>query len=396
MRRFGLAAALLAASMTLAACDPPSNEGLRIIVSSGPVYDVPARDDAPKVKPVPQTAGRGTLILEGGGESLDEASQMTVALAGAKPVICLIESAPHGTGDAYHKFDGISGFRMVAINLAGNSGKQPRVLETLQGCTGYFFNDGDPAMLSGAFRPNAEETPALKLIRERYERDGVVVAGTGAGSMIAGDLTLCACGAESSVDALSRGRIYEAPGYVFVHGVLIDAHFFTRGLIGRHLYALADTKEPMGVGIDETTAVVVPGNGGLWQVIGQSSVALIRRGNAATVKHLEDFTISVLNAGDSFDPVTGRVVISPKRKPILLLRGVNAEPIETTHIFDTNQVLNMIQALAQSKSVIANGYDDASDMTVKVTKTLDSTAYSDGTSVSILDLELAIIPASRS
>ena len=210
MPRFGLAAALLAASIALAACEPPPNEGLRIIVSSGPVYDVPARDDAPKVKPVPQAAGRGTLILEGGGESLDEASQMTVALAGTKPLICLIESAPHGAGDAYHKFDGISGFRMVAINLAGNSGKQPRVLETLEGCTGYFFNDGDPAMLSGALRPNADETPALKLIRQRYEREGVVIAGTGAGSMIAGDLTLCACGAESSVDALSRGRIYEA------------------------------------------------------------------------------------------------------------------------------------------------------------------------------------------
>ena len=139
--------------------------------------------------------------------------------------------------------------------------------------------------------------------------------------MIVGDLTLCDCGGESSVEALTQGTIFEAPGYVFVHGVLIDAHFFTRGLIGRHLYALADTKEPVGVGIDESTAVIVPGNGGLWRVIGQSSVALIRRGNAANVKHLEDFTLSLLNAGDSFDPVTGRIVVSPKRKPILLLRG---------------------------------------------------------------------------
>jgi cyanophycinase len=396
MLRFGSAAALLAASITLAGCDPPSNEGLRIIVSSGPVYEVPARDDAAKVKPVPQAPGRGTLILEGGGDSLDAASQMTVALAGTKPVLCLIESAPRGTGDAYHKFDGIGGFRMIAVNLAANSAQQPRVLEALEGCTGYFFNDGDPAMLSGAFRPNAQETNALKIIRQRYERDGAVIAGTGAGSMIAGDLTLCACGAESSVEALTRGTIYEAPGYVFVHGVLIDAHFFARGLVGRHLYALADTKEPVGVGIDETTAVVIPGNGGLWQVIGQSSVALIRRGNASSVKHLEDFTISLLNAGDSFDPTTGRIVISPKRTPMLLLRGANAEPIETTHILDANQVLTMIQSLASSKSVVARGYDDATGMTVQVAKRQDSTAYSDGTSITILDLDLGIVRASPS
>jgi cyanophycinase len=396
MPRFGSAAALLAASIALAACSPPSNDGLRIIVSSGPVYDVPARDDAPKVKPVPQTAGRGTMILEGGGESLDAASQMTVALAGTKPQLCLIESTAKGTGDAYHKFDSVSGFKMLTISLEANSSQQVRVIEALEACTGYFFNDGDPAMLSAALRRDAAETPALKIIRRRYEQDGAVIAGTGAGAMIVGDLTLCNCGPESSVAALTQGTILEAPGYVFVHGVLIDAHFFTRGLIGRHLYALADTREPVGVGIDETTAVIVPGNGGLWQVIGQSSVALIRRGNASSVKHLEDFTLSILNAGDSFDPVTGRVVVSPQRKPVLLLRGADAPPIETTHIFDPNQVLTMVQNLVQSKSVVARGYDDASAMTVQISKALDSTAYSDGTSITILDLELGIVHASPS
>ena len=396
MPRFGLAAALLAASIALGACSSQSDEGLRIIVSSGPVYDVPARDDAPKVKPVPQPTGRGTIILEGGGDSLDAASQMTVALAGTKPQLCLLESTAKGTGDAYHKFDGISGFKMLTVNLAANSSQQMRVVEALQTCTGYFINDGDPVMLSRALRPDANETPALKIIRERYERDGAVIAGTGAGSMIAGDLTLCACGPESSVEALTRGTIFEAPGYVFLHGVLIDAHFFTRGLIGRHLYALADTREPVGVGIDETTAVIVPGNGGLWQVIGQSSVALIRRGNASSVKHLQDFTLSILNAGDSFDPVTGRVVVSPKRKPVLLVRGADVPAIETTHIFDPNQVLTLVQNLAQSKSPVARGYDDASGMAVQIGKGLDSTAYSDGTSVTILDLELGIVRASPS
>jgi len=178
--------------------------------------------------------------------------------------------------------------------------------------------------------------------------------------------------------------------------VLIDTHFFTRGLLGRHLYALADTKEPVGVGIDETTAVIVPGNGGPWQVIGQGSVALIRRGNASTVKHLQDFTLSILNAGDSFDPATGRVTVSPKRKPILLLRGADVPPIETTHIFDPGQVLTMVQNLAQSKSSVARGYDDASSMAVQIGKGLDSTAYSDGTSLTILDLDLGIVRASPS
>jgi cyanophycinase len=390
------AVALLAVAIALASCsEPPSDDGLRIIVSSGPVYEVPTRD-APPAKPVPQTAGRGTLILEGGGDYLDEASMMTVALAGTKPVLCLIDPGSKGGGDAYHKFDGIGGFKMLTINLTATSSQQARVIEALEGCTGYFINTGDPIMLSTALRPNAEDSSALKIIRRRFEQNGAVVAGTGTGTMIVGDLTLCDCGGESSVEALTQGTILEAPGYVFVHGVLIDAHFFTRGLIGRHLYALADTKEPVGVGIDDSTAVIVPGNGGLWRVIGQSSVALIRRGNAVSVKHLEDFSLSLLNAGDSFDPVTGRVVVSPNRKPTLLLRGLDTKPIETSHIFDPNQALTMIEDLARSTSVVARGYDEASGMAVQVTKGLNSTAYSDGNSITVLDLDLGIIHATPS
>jgi cyanophycinase len=306
-------------------------------------------------------------------------------------VVCLIDPGSKGGGDAYHKFDGIGGFKMLTINLSATSSQQARVLEALESCTGYFINTGDPVMLSSALRPNAEDSSALKIIRRHFEQNGAVIAATGTGTMMVGDLTLCDCGGESSVEALTQGTIFEAPGYVFVHGVLIDAHFFTRGLIGRHLYALADTKEPVGVGIDDSTAVIVPGNGGPWKVIGQSSVALIRRGNAATVKHLEDFTLSILNDGDSFDPVTGRITVSSKRKPILLLRGLDAKPTETTRIFDPNQVLTMIDALAQSTNVVARGYDDASGMAVQVSKVLDSTAYSDGNSITILDLDLKIV-----
>ena len=391
MARLGSAVAFVTMAIALASCsDPPTDDGLRIIVSSGPVYEVPTRD-APPAKPVPQTAGRGTLILEGGGDYVDEASEMTVALAGTKPVVCLIDPGSKGGGDAYHKFDGIGGFKMLTINLSATSSQQARVLEALESCTGYFINTGDPVMLSSALRPNAEDSSALKIIRRHFEQNGAVIAATGTGTMMVGDLTLCDCGGESSVEALTQGTIFEAPGYVFVHGVLIDAHFFTRGLIGRHLYALADTKEPVGVGIDDSTAVIVPGNGGPWKVIGQSSVALIRRGNAASVKHLEDFTLSILNDGDSFDPVTGRIMVSSKRKPILLLRGLDAKPTETTRIFDPNQVLTMIDALAQSTNVMARGYDDSSGMAVQVSKVLDSTAYSDGNSITILDLDLKIV-----
>ena len=84
------------------------------------------------------------------------------------------------------------------------------------------------------------------------------------------------------------------------------------------------------------------------------------------------------------------MVVSPQRKPILLVRGVDSKPIETTHIFEPNQMLTMIETLARSTNAVARGYDDASGMAVQVSKGLYSTAYSDGTSITILDLDLGI------
>jgi cyanophycinase len=381
--------ALIPALIALAACDPPSNDDLRVIVSSGPVYEVPARD-APPVKPLLQPAGRGTMVLEGGGVYLEQASELTVALAGPKPVLCLIDTAAKGGGDPYLKFDKIGGFRMLTVNVTAANAQQVRVIEALESCSGYFFNGGNPLLLSTAFRPNAEDSRALKVIRQRYSQKGAVIAGTSAGAMIVGDLTLCECGSDSSVEALSQGKLFEAPGYAFVHGVLIDAHFFARGLLGRHLYALADTREPLGVGIDESTAVIVPGDGAPWKVIGDSSVALIRRGKLSSVDHLRDFTISLLNAGDSFDPATGRIIVAPGRKLVPLARDPGAAPVETAGIFEPDRVRSLILELARSPSLSAKGYDDSSGMVVDLQKTASSAAYSGGGATSVLELGLSI------
>jgi cyanophycinase len=381
--------ALTAALIGLAACNSPGDDELRVIVSNGPVYEVPARD-APPVRPVPQPKGHGTMILEGGGVYLEQASKLTVALAGPKPVLCLIDTAANGDGDPYLKFDGIGGFRMLTLNVPAANAQQARVIEALQSCTGYFFNGGNPLLLSSAFRPNAVDSPALRVIRERFSQEGAVVAGTSAGAMIVGDLTLCECGPDSSVDALTEGKLFEAPGYAFVHGVLIDAHFFTRGLLGRHLYALADTKEPVGVGIDESTAVIVPGDGELWTIIGDGSVALIRRGKLSRVGRLEDFTISLLNPGDRFDPVTGRIVVAPRRQPVTLSRDPGVPVVEAAAIFEADRVRSLILELARSPSLSAKGYDDSSGMIVELQKGDASTAFSDGKSTTVLDLSLSI------
>jgi cyanophycinase len=383
----GAVAALLALPLLAACGSEAANDGPRVIVSDGPVYEVPARA-APPVKPVAQHPGRGSLILEGGGIGLDATSELTVAYAGPKPVLCLIDTAEQGKGDPYLRFDNIGGMRMLNLDITARNAGDIEVTDALKSCTGYYFNGGNPELLSRNLLRGLDDSPALGIIRAKFERGGAVVSGTSAGAMIVGPVTLCECGSTSSVHALTEGRLYEAPGYRFVDGLLVDAHFFARGLIGRHLYALADTKEPVGVGIDETTAVIVPGDGGLWQVIGDSSVALIRRGPGSTVDHLSGFTISLLNAGDRFDPHSGKIVVAPSRKAITIGDDPTAAPTEASDIFAPDRLRQLILAFAASPSATAEGFAQAEGLMIQLRKRSDTAGFSDGSSLTVLNLEV--------
>jgi cyanophycinase len=388
MVRFCGAGTILAALLFLSAC-APTNDNIRVIQSNGPVYEVTARGGS-AVKPDAQSAGRGAMILEGGGSYLDEASALTVAYAGPKPILCLIDTAADGKGDPYRKFDAYDGVHMLTLDITPETSAQPQVLEALNRCTGYFFNGGNPELLSKGLLTSRGDSRALAVIRKRFEQSGAVIAGTSAGSMIMGPITLCECGPKSSVNALTMGALYQAPGYKFVDGVLVDGHFFTKGLIGRNLYALAKTGEPVSVGIDEATAVVVPGDGGLWQVIGSGSVAFIQRGPAVTIGRLKGFTISLLNAGDRFDPLTGRVAMAPGRKAQAVANDPAAGPLQMGGIFEPDRMRQLIAQFATGPNPSAQGYAEAEGLVISLHKRADTAIYTDAMSTSVLNLDIEI------
>jgi cyanophycinase len=383
------AAAILCAAVLSATGCAPTNDDIRVIQTGGPVYEVSSQG-VTQVKAIAQPAGRGTIILEGGGSYLDAASTLTVADAGPKPVLCLIDTAAEGKGDPYHKFDEMGGVKMLTLDITMDNSNDGQVLEALNSCTGYYFNGGNPELLSKGLLVGQADSRALAVIRSRYQNAGAVIAGTSAGTMILGPITLCECSSKSSINALTKGTLFQAPGYHFVDNMLIDAHFFTRGLIGRQLYALAKTGEPIGLGIDESTAVVVPGDGGLWQVIGESSVALIHRGASTTTARLDGFTISMLNAGDRFDPRTGRVAIAPSRKPVAVGRDSALGPLQMAGIFDPGQLKDLIAAFAPAGNPTAQGYADAEGLAINLVKRPDTAAFADANSISVLNLDIAV------
>lgn len=278
---------------------------------------IAARTSGVAVAPLPRGAGRGELILHGGGVISREVAEAIVARAGPDPRLCLIETADQGSGMSARLFRRFSGLALTVLSPESEDVAQPAVLAALEACTAYFFGGGDPKRLSTILRPEGQDTPALAVIRRRFEQDGVLVAGSSAGAMIVGPITLCECAANSSVQAVLNGKLFKAPGFDFLSApVLVDAHFFARGLMGRHLFALARDRLPVGVGIDEDGAVLVSADQKTWRVIGDRRVALLVTPSVVSAERLENFGLALLAPGDEFDPAKGTIVLPDGRRPI--------------------------------------------------------------------------------
>jgi cyanophycinase len=385
-RRLLRAGPSLLLALLLGACAGP--EGGQ--TGTFPDYRLPSLQPTVAIPPIPQEPGRGTLVLDGGGYSDPAILSRIVAEAGVDPTLCLIDTAFEGGVDLRRFFRGYEGVELRAVEIDGANADSPALADLLRSCSGYFFGGGNPQRLSTALRPDGRDSRALGAIRETFETEGAALSGASAGAMIVGPITLCECGAGSSMAALTYGQLFQAPGFELVDGVLVDAHFFTRGLLGRHLYALARNGIPIGVGIDEETAVVVPSDDGLWEVIGRGAVAVIERPVTAAVNDLRDFTISVLSPGDRFDPYRGTFALAPDRRPVVPDGAGKTGPVTTDDIFAVNRVLSLLTRLAESPATEAIGTSPNGLMRVTFRETEETEVYTDGSGFSILHVAVSI------
>jgi cyanophycinase len=332
-------------------------------------------------------ASPGDLILEGGGLISRAVTQAIVARVPPGGTLCVIKSALGEDQSSRSRFGGL-GYRVVTLDPGPGEADDAGTVASLSGCDGFYFEGGDPERLSNIFRPHGRDTAALTAIRGRFAQ-GAVLSGTSAGAMIVGPVTLCECGTRSSPMALERGQLFQAPGFDFLPDVLVDAHFFARGLIGRHFVALARTRAALGLGIDEETAVVVPGDGGPWAVIGRRAVAVIEPPPQAREERLVGFTVSLLLPGDRFYFASRTVMPGPGRSERQVSISGNEPPLRQDRIFAPDAARQLIEALALSPATVAVGrYDD--DVTVLFGKTMETRVFADAEGVTVVRLASAI------
>lgn len=262
------------------------------------------------------TRTRGTLIIEGGGNSSIEAVNRIVALVGKGRKLCYITTAnpaPSSEGKYFVPF----GLSPVVEKVTASNANTPAMAAELATCDGYYFDGGLTQLLTDAFIKNGKDTLALTAIRDRFE-NGAMVGGSSAGAMILGPAALCTCGTEKSSKVLHGEAPELTQGFNFLR-TPIDAHVFTRNLYGRELATMKRQNWAQMLAIDESSAVEVPGNGAPWVVLGDSTVELIKSpagGDDKSPGPNPIYDVSFLHKGDQISPQSFEAV-TDGRKPVI-------------------------------------------------------------------------------
>jgi cyanophycinase len=187
-----------------------------------------------------------------------------------------------------------------------------------------FFSGGNQALLMDTLRPGGRDSPLMTAVRGVFERGGVLAGGS-AGAAVMSDVAF----REPAQDVLSLMKRSLVPGrdidqgFGFVrHDVVVDQHLLRRGRIGRLLQLMRQSGRPLGLGLEEHTAVVVRGDD--VEVVGHRGVLVVDMNDAPVAPgtaakpggplRVQGARLSLLDHGDRFDLATRRVTPAAARE----------------------------------------------------------------------------------
>jgi cyanophycinase len=236
--------------------------------------------------------------------------QQILALSGKKAdprieVVTAASTIPDEVGSIYKKafkklgcID-IGHLKIVSREDADNK----KTLERLEKCNCILFSGGDQLRLCSVLGG----TEFLDILRERYESEPFVIAGTSAGAAAMSNTMICG-GDESR--AYLKGKVELSIGLGFLRDVIIDTHFDARGRFGRLVQAIAAQPGAIGIGLDEDTGVIIE-KGHKLRAIGSSSVIIvdgssIRHNNIADIRNgmpisVANLVVNIMTNSDTYD-----------------------------------------------------------------------------------------------
>lgn len=258
----------------------------------------------PKAKP------KGALFIIGGGNRSEALIKQLVSTAqlGAKDYIIVLPMASEipDTGFKY-----ISQQLRVHTNLPirnfdfnKHDTKDVKWVDSVANAKLIYILGGD----QNRFMKAVLNTPVYAAIHQAYQK-GSTIAGTSAGAAVMSKYMITGVQLKDSkyketFDKLWDQNIEFSEGLGLLEHTIIDQHFLKRNRYNRIISALAAKPGYMGVGIDESTAIIVKGNKAT--VSGDSQVLrFISPQNSRTTPSgllkFEHIDLGIYTAGDVID-----------------------------------------------------------------------------------------------
>jgi len=253
---------------------------------------------------------RGTLVVVGGGKLDHVILQRFIELAGG-PAAAIVVIPTAGGKNKYDDNDGgaeqlrkYGATNVTVLHTKDRSiANSTEFVKPLLEAKAVWFSGGRQWRLVDAYK----DTKTEKLLWEVLNRGGVI-GGTSAGATIQGSYL---ARGDTKNNQIMMGD-HEA-GFSFIKNVAIDQHLLARNRQFDMFNILDKRPELLGIGLDESTAIIVTGDE--FEVIGKSYIVVFdgsfwsREGsklkNLPTANNLFYF----LRPGDKYDMKERKVVI---------------------------------------------------------------------------------------
>jgi len=233
-------------------------------------------------------------------------------------VITTASQIPELVGEEYIKAFGqlnVTNVNVLHIKSREDAGNK-EYLDRIRKADVVMFSGGDQLRLTAIFGG----TEFLQILKQRYQKENFVIAGTSAGAAAASTHMIYR---GQSNEALVKGEVQITAGLGFIDSVIVDTHFVQRGRIGRLMYAVATNPGILGIGLGEDTGLLIT-EGYMMEAIGSGLIILVDGRNIVSTNiydvelgspiSIENLRVHVMSIFDKYDLVQHRLIIKKSMK----------------------------------------------------------------------------------
>lgn len=223
---------------------------------------------------------KGKLFIIGGGDRSDSllTHLLSISELNNKDYIVILPMSSEEPDSSYiyinNQLKKLISNPVVMLNFDKTTALNQKWTDSLQKAKLIFITGGDQTR----FMNIVNNTPIKTAIQYAYQ-NGSTIGGTSAGAavmcehMITGNQKLNK-EYSGTFDNIKYDNLETSEGLGLVKNVIIDQHFLKRSRYNRLLSALVEFPNEIGIGIDESTAIIVRNNE--IEVTGESEVIVVK------------------------------------------------------------------------------------------------------------------------